>query len=323
MGTAQALWITGPHQAELRDVVLPERGDDDVLVESLFSGVSRGTESLVWQGLVPPSEHDRMRCPHQAGEFGYPIKYGYCAVGRVTAGPGTGRVVFCLHPHQSAFVVPNAAVTRVPDGIPPARAVLAANMETAINAVWDAHVGPGDRVLVVGAGVVGCLVASVVSRIAGCSVQLADPDRRKASVANALGIPLCAPGQVTGDVDLAFDASASEAGLQLALDRVGPEGTVVEMSWFGARPVSLQLGSAFHARRLRILSSQVGMIPADRRARWDYRRRMDLAMRLLDDDRLDALVGGETDFEAAPDDLEAILGASAGTLCHRFRYRDV
>lgn len=264
-----------------------------------------------------------MRCPHQAGEFGYPIKYGYCAVGRVREGPSTGRTVFCLHPHQSSFVVPHTAVTEVPDVIPPARAVLAANMETAVNAVWDAHVGPGDRVLIVGAGVIGCLVASVVSRIAGCSVQLVDTDVRKARVAEALGVPFADPARAAGDVDLAFDASASESGLQLALDRVGAEGVVVEMSWFGARAVNLHLGAAFHARRLRILSSQVGMIPADRRARWDYPRRLELAMRLLDDARLDVLLDGETDFEAAPQELEKIFGADAGTLCHRFAYRGV
>lgn len=320
MGSAQALWITGPRRAERRAVELPSRGAEDVLVQTLFTGVSRGTESLVWNGRVPTSEYERMRCPHQAGEFSFPIKYGYCAVGRVVEGPRPGRRVFCLHPHQSAFVVADAAVVDIPQNIPPARAVLAANMETAINAVWDAQVGPGDRVLVVGAGVVGCLVASVVSRIAGCLVELVDVDPRKADVAASLGVSFSSPAQAGSDVDIAFHASASEAGLQHALDHVGVEGTVVEMSWFGERAVQLRLGAAFHARRLRIVSSQVGMLPANRRARWSYARRMNLAMQLLADARLDALVSSESPFETAAAQLDQIFNGDGGTMCHRFSY---
>lgn len=322
MTQARAFWITGPHEGELRSETLPDVGPDDVWVETLESAVSRGTESLVFGGKIPPSEHERMRAPFQAGWFPAPVKYGYCNVGIVRAGPEAlvGQRVFALFPHQDHYVVPAEAVTRVPDAVPTARATLAANMETAVNGIWDAHVSLGDRVCVLGAGVVGCLVAYLAARRLGCAVELVDPDVRKAEIAAGLGVAFRKPDEARGDCDCVFEASGSPLALPRALELAGAEGTIVTLSWYGNARVEVPLGEAFHARRLRIVSSQVGTLPADRRARWNHRRRMSLALELLEDPALDVLLTGASAFEELPTAMASIMDRNAFVLCHRVMY---
>jgi hypothetical protein len=316
---ARAFWVAAPGRGEIRSERLRDRGPDDVVVRTLFSAVSRGTESLVFQGRVPVSEYERMRAPFQDGGFPSPVKYGYSCTGVVDEGPAAlrGRAVFVLHPHQTRFVVPAAASHVLPDGVPPARAVLAANLETAINAVWDARMQIGDRVTVVGGGTVGCLVAWLASRIVGCDVELVDVNPQRAGVARALGVRFASPGTAGGDRDVVIHASATEAGLRRALEVAAFEATILELSWYGDRPVSLPLGEAFHARRLTVKSSQVGTVSDTQRARWDHRRRMTFALSLLRDPSLEILISGESDFESLPDVMPA-LGAE--TICHRIRY---
>lgn len=318
---ASALWYTEPHRAEIRPAEAPMPSAGQVRVRALASGISRGTESLVSSGRVPPSEWARMRCPHQEGDFPFPVKYGYQMVGVVEDGPADriGRTVFCLHPHQTRFTVAAEAVLPVPDDVPTARAVLAANMETAVNACWDAGPRPGDRIAVVGGGVVGCLVAWLCGRMPGASVTLVDVDERRAAIAATLGVAFAAPEHAPADCDLVFHASASAAGLGTAIACAGFEATVVELSWYGETPVTVPLGGAFHSRRLTILGSQVGSVSPARRARWTHRRRLELALSLLADDRLDALLSGETAFGSLPAELPALL-ARPGALCHRVTY---
>jgi 2-desacetyl-2-hydroxyethyl bacteriochlorophyllide A dehydrogenase len=321
MTSARAFWVMRPGVGALLDEALPSPGPGDVLVRTRFSGISRGTETLVFSGEVPPSEYQRMRAPFQQGDFPGPVKYGYIAVGDVEAGPAplVGRPVFVLHPHQTRFVVPASSVTLIPDRVPPARAVLAANMETALNVVWDACPRPGDRVAVVGAGVVGCLSAWLIGRIPGCQVELVDPLPARAAVARALGVRSATPESATSDADLVVHASGSAAGLARALQLAGVEATVVEASWYGTRRVEVPLGEAFHSRRLRLVSSQVGMVAAAQRTRWSYARRLSLALTLLAHDVLDVLISEESPFEALPDTLVQ-LSAAPGALCHRVRY---
>lgn len=298
-----------------------------VAVRTLYSGISRGTESLVFHGRVPPSQYDAMRCPFQEGQFPGPVKYGYMSVGVVEGNGGepadealdVGTRVFCLFPHQDRYVVPRAAVRALPDGLPPERAVLAANMETAVNALWDARLGLGDRILVVGAGVVGLLVARLCAQVPGTRVVVVDPER-SADVAGALGLDLRPHVPAGFEADLVFHASGNPAGLVDALDAAGTEARIVEVSWFGDQSVSLPLGEAFHARRLTIRSSQVGGIPLDRRARWDHGRRLDLALQLLRDSTLDALFTGESSFRDLPTTLASLARDGRGVLCHRIRY---
>jgi len=271
---------------------------------------------------VPPSQHAAMRCPFQQGEFPGPVKYGYASVGVVEAGPEAllGRRVFCLHPHQDRYVVPADAVVPLPDAVSDARGVLAANMETAINGLWDAAPRAGDRIAVVGAGVVGGLVAALAARIPGTRVELVDPDARRAPLAARLGCGFALPAQATPDADLVVHASGHPEGLVTALGLAGFEATVLELSWYGDRAVSLPLGEAFHARRLQLRSSQVGAVATAQRARWTHRRRMALALELLADPVFDALLTGESPFEALPETLARLARSPDGALCHVVTY---
>ncbi|WP_404296491.1 zinc-binding alcohol dehydrogenase [Halomonas sp.] len=319
---ATAYWTLSPGHGALREEPLPVPGEGEVEVKALFGGISRGTESLVFHGRVPESEWQRMRAPFQAGDFPWPVKYGYVSVGLVEAGPEEllGHEVFCLYPHQDRYVVPAAAVTPLPAGLPAARAVLAANMETAINGCWDAEPRLGDRIAVIGAGVVGALVAWLCSAIPGTRVCLVDVSPGRAELARALGVDFCLADQAPADNDVVVHASGNPEGLRLALTLAGDEARVVEMSWYGDREVSLPLGEAFHSRRLRLVASQVGRLPAERTPRWDYRRRLALALDLLRDPCLDALISGESDFRDLPAVMPRLAAAAGEVLCHRLRY---
>jgi threonine dehydrogenase-like Zn-dependent dehydrogenase len=318
----RAFWLNAPGAGEIRPVTLPDPGPDEVLVRTRYSGVSRGTETLVFQGGVPVDQYTAMRAPFQDGEFPGPVKYGYLNVGVVEEGPAEllGRTVFCLYPHQTAYVVPAAAVTVVPDGVPPARAVLAGTVETAVNALWDAAPLVGDRVTVVGAGMVGCCVAALLARFPGVRVQLVDVDPGRAGVAGALGVGFALPAEAAEGRDLVVHASATSAGLQRSLELLALEGTVVELSWYGGRPVSLSLGGAFHSGRLSIRSSQVGTVAPARRANRTFADRLALALELLRDPAFDALITGESRFEELPDVLARLAAGDLPALCHLINY---
>ncbi|MFI9006762.1 zinc-binding alcohol dehydrogenase [Actinosynnema sp. NPDC053489] len=315
--TARALWFTSAGNCEIRTVAVPEPGPDDVLVRTLYSGISRGTESLVLRGGVPESQHDVMRAPFQDGGFPWPVKYGYLNVGVVERGPLLGRTVFCLYPHQTHYVVPADAVTPVPDRVPAARAVLAGTVETAVNALWDAKPLIGDRIAVVGGGMVGCAVAAVLARFPGVRLQLVDADPGRASVAAALGVDFALPEAAEGGCDLVVHASASEEGLARSLALLAPDGQVVELSWYGDRPVSVPLGEFFHSRRLRLRSSQVGVVARPDRS---HAERMALALDLLADPAFDALITGESPFDDLPSVLPELARGDLRALCHRVDY---
>ena len=321
MTTARAFWVAAPGRGDIREEPLPPVTAGDVRVRTLWSGVSRGTESLVFNGRVPESEWARMRAPFQAGHFPAPVKYGYASVGVVEQGPAPllGRTVFALYPHQTHYVVPADAVRVVPEGVDPARAVLTANMETALNGVWDAEVKPGDRVAVVGAGAVGCLVAWLAGQVPGTDVTLVDVNPLRASVAGALGVRFAASAAGM-EADVVLHTSGVPAGLVAALDAAATEARIVEMSWFGDQAVSLPLGGAFHARRLSIVSSQVGAVAASQRTRWTHARRMAVALQLLSDARLDVLITGESAFDDLPETMARLAAGPPDVICHRIRY---
>jgi NADPH:quinone reductase-like Zn-dependent oxidoreductase len=319
---AEALWYSAPGQADIRQEALAPPGADEVRVRALFGAVSRGTEALVLAGRVPVSEFERMRAPFMAGNFPFPVKYGYATVGRIEAGAEAlrGRTVFMLHPHQNFFNIPANAAVVLPNNLPPQRAVLAANMETALNAVWDAAPGPGDRIAIVGAGVVGSLVAYLCGRLPGAEVTLVDINPARAELAQALGVSFAKPETAEGDRDLVVHASGNPAGLGTALALAGEEATVLEMSWYGDAPVTAPLGGAFHSRRLRLISSQVGQIAPSHRPRWSHRRRLAAALTLLTDVRLDALLAPPVLFQDLARRLPDILDAKNGILCQPIAY---
>jgi NADPH:quinone reductase-like Zn-dependent oxidoreductase len=322
MHEAQAFWLRAPGIGEIRRVSLPEPGLDEVMVRAVRSGVSRGTEALVFAGRVPPDQYAAMRAPFQEGDFPGPVKYGYLSVGTVEQGPAElrGRTVFCLYPHQTAYVVPAGAVTIVPDGVPPARAVLAGTVETAVNALWDAGPLLGDRVAVVGAGMVGCCVARLLSRFPSVPVTLVDIDPRRSDVAAALGVEFAAPADAPGGRDLVVHTSATSAGLQRSLDLLAPEGTVIDLSWYGDSEVTLSLGGAFHSARLGIRASQVGTLSPARRGRRTTGERLSLALELLRDPAFDTLISGQSSFRELPDVMAQLATGNLPALCHTISY---
>ncbi|WP_432096489.1 zinc-dependent alcohol dehydrogenase [Streptomyces sp. bgisy100] len=322
--TARAFWLRSPGHGEIRQAPLTGPAAGEVLVRTRYSGVSRGTETLVFRGGVPESQHATMRAPFQDGDFPGPVKYGYLNVGRVEDGPPglLGRTVFSLYPHQTRFVVPANAVTPVPDTVPAHRAVLAGTVETAVNALWDAAPMIGDRIAVVGAGMVGCSVAALLNRYPGVRVQLVDADPAKAGIAKALGVDFALPEEAADGLDLVVHASATEAGLARSLELLDPDGTVLEMSWYGDRRISLPLGEAFHSRRLVVRSSQVGAVSPARRSRRTYADRLALSLELLADPAFDALITGECAFDELPAVMPRLASGDLPALCHRVRYED-
>jgi len=321
---ARAFWLAEPGRGEIRSVALPAPGPDQVLVRTLHSGVSRGTETLVFRGAVPASQHGAMRAPHQEGDFPAPVKYGYLNVGVVERGPDelVGRTVFCLHPHQTAYVVPAESVVVVPEGVPPERAVLAGTVETAVNALWDAAPLLGDRVAVVGAGMVGCSVARLLARFPGVQVTLIDLDPTRAETAEGLGVGFASPDShlPVGDCDLVVHASATSAGLQTSLDLLRAEGSVIDLSWYGDSAVELSLGGTFHSGRLAIRASQVGVVAAARRSRYTTTQRLALALDLLHDPAFDALLTGHSPFDDLPRVLAELSDGSRSAICHSITY---
>jgi NADPH:quinone reductase-like Zn-dependent oxidoreductase len=318
---AQALWYVGPNRAEIRTETLAP-GEGCVRIRALYGGISRGTERLVFTGRVPESEYARMRAPFMDGAFPFPVKYGYATVGRIVAGPEAliGRTAFALFPHQTVLSLPADRVALLPAEVPLSRAVLAANMETALNAIWDAAPGPADRIAVIGAGVVGSLCAWLAGKLAGAEVTLVDIEAGRAAVAAALGVRFALPDAAPGECDVVIHASSSPAGLATALRLAGNEASVVELSWYGAGDVAVPLGAAFHSRRLRLISSQVGQVAPSHRPRWSYARRMAAAVALLADPALDALIAPAVDFHDLPAQLPRILGGPSGVLCQLIRY---
>lgn len=319
---ARAVWYAKKGAVELRHARLPPLQPGMARVRTLFSGISRGTERLVFSGGIAQSEWERMRGPNQDGAFPFPVKYGYCATGVVEEGPPelAGRTVFCLHPHQDYFDVPARELAVIPDAVPARRATLAANMETALNALWDSGAGPGDRIVVVGAGIVGLLIASLAARLPATQVTAVDLDASRRTVVGSLGAGFALPKDAPRDADVVFHASATSPGLNTALTCAGFEGTIVEMSWYGNTPVTVDLGGPFHSRRLKLVSSQVGFVSPSRRPRWDYRRRLTAALALLGEPALDALVEADIDFEDAPRELPRILSSGAAGLAPVIRY---
>lgn len=320
--TARAFWLREPGAGEILPVDLPDPGAGEVLVRTLVSGISRGTEALVFRGGVPAGQYAVMRAPFQDGDFPGPVKYGYLNVGLVESGSDSlsGRTVFCLHPHQTAYVVPVEAVSVVPADLPPRRAVLAGTVETAVNALWDARPLVGDRAAVVGAGMVGLCVTRLLARIPGVTVTVVDTDPSRAEVAEAFGARFARPGDAPDDLDVVVHASGTAAGLQLSLDLLAADGVVTDLSWYGDTPVRLELGGRFHSDRLGIRASQVGEVARARRGRRTRGDRTALALRLLADPAFDALLTGESEFEELPEVMGKLASGSIPALCHTITY---
>ena len=313
MTTARAFWTVAAGRGELRAETLPAPLPDQMRLVTLATGISRGTESLIFAGRVPPSQYATMGAPLMAGALPFPVKYGYSAV----AHDASGQRFFVLYPHQDIFIAPAAMCIPIPHAVPTPRATLAANMETALNIAWDAAPLAGERMLVVGAGVVGLLTAALLARIPGATVTMVDINPTRATLAAQFGCHFALPADAPTDQELIIHTSATESGLRTALASAAFEARIVEASWFGDKTPALPLGVAFHVRRLRLISTQVGSIASAMRGRRTYAQRLALALDLLRDPAYDALLEPPTRFEDLPKQMPRLL---AGGLCHVVTY---
>nr|WP_246224098.1 zinc-binding alcohol dehydrogenase [Pseudarthrobacter psychrotolerans] len=319
---ATAYWTTGPKHGELRNEALPAPGPGEALVRTLYSGISKGTEIVVHTGSVPPRVAEEMRAPHQQGTFPSPVKFGYLSVGIVEEGPEdwAGQKVFCLNPHQDRYVISTDALTRIPDGVPARRAVLTGTVETAVNALWEAGPRLGDRIAVVGAGLVGGMVATLLRTFPLARFQLVDLDPERKHLADKLGVEFAHPDDAKPDCDIVFHCSASQEGLERSLQLAGDEGEIIEMSWYANRKVTLPLGEDFHARRLSIRASQVGVVARARRHRRTKAERLELAVELLKDPVFDAFLTGASPFTDLPEVVQHLADGTLQALCHVIEY---
>lgn len=319
-----AYWTTGAHRSELRTTSLQPRAADEALVRTVYSGISRGTETLVHSAAVPPEVAQLMRAPFQEGEFPFPVKYGYLSVGVVEEGPPEwrGRRVFSLYPHQDRFIIPVHALSLIPDGIPDKRALLAGPVETALNALWDAPPLMGDRIAVVGAGIIGGSLATLLRAFPLQRLQIVDPNPEKAELAQRLGVEWAHPDDAMADCDIVYHASATGAGLAGGLAQLGDEGELIELSWYGMNAPEVPLGGNFHARRLSIRASQVGAVAAARRARRTHASRLELVFAALADEAFDALLGATYPFHALPSVMEELCSGAMPGLLHVITYPD-
>ncbi|OFI38599.1 dehydrogenase [Arthrobacter sp. SW1] len=320
---ATAYWTIGPGKGELRSEELPEPQANEALVRTLYSGISRGTELLVHNCHVPDSVADTMRAPHQDGDFPSPVKYGYLSVGVVEQGPQDwlNQTVFCLHPHQDRYVVPLSELTRIPDGVPPRRAVLTGMVETALNALWEAGPRLGDRIAVVGGGLLGGTLATLLRKFPLERLELVDVDPAKEQTAKALGIAFARPEEAEKDCDIVFHCSATSEGLHRSLQLAGDEAKVIELSWYGDTPVNVPLGEDFHARRLSVIASQVGVVAKARRHRRSTKERLETAVRLLEDPAFELFLSQDTSFADLPRTMEKLSKDGGGSACHVVSYR--
>ena len=318
---AQAYWVTESGHGELRPEAIPTPGPKEALVRTLYSGVSRGTERVVHEGRVPERVADLMHAPHQEGDFPGPVKYGYLSVGVVEQGPDNwiGKTVFSLHPHQDFYVVPTNQLTAIPDDVPARRAVLTGIVEVAINALWEAGPRLGDRVAVVGGGLVGGVLAAILRKYPLGRLQLVDADTDKRDLAEKLNINFALPDEAVNDCDIVFHCSASNEGLKLSLQLAGDDSDVIELSWFADKEVTLPLGEDFHARRLTIRSSQVGAVALPRRHRRTNAQRLQIAAATLKDPVFDTFLSSECQFQNLPTTLVKLFEKPGG-FCHVVAY---
>ena len=313
---ARALWLTAPRTAELREEPVPAPCAGEVRIRAVASAVSQGTEMLVYRGQVPADLP--LDLPTLAGSFGFPIKYGYASTGRVTdvgagvTGLAPGDLVFVHHPHQSAYTVPATLPVRLPCGLDPERGVFTANLETAVNVLLDTPLRLGETVVVFGQGTVGLLITQLLRRAgAGCVVAVDPlPGRRAIALAAGATAAFAPDADLAAEVrrlnhgraaDVAIEVSGAAPALQAAIDVVADEGTVVAVSWYGTKQVTLTLGGHFHRGRVRLLSSQVGHVNPALAPRWDRERRLDVALDLLPLLDLGCLISHRIPLADAPD----------------------
>jgi threonine dehydrogenase-like Zn-dependent dehydrogenase len=298
-----ALWHISPDASAILEHDLPAGNDHMLLVKSLYSLVSMGTERIVASALMPSAVWNQMAVPYMEGTFSLPCKYGYSLTGKVLKGPAEykGKTVHLMHPHQDRLWVNATSVFIVPDDIPATRAVLASQVETAVTAIWDSRISLGDSVLIAGFGLVGAMIALLTSPIPGVKIAVLEKNEFRKELARELCFDVIDKQDENGKIfDVAIHTAGDEKALQFCIDHIGHESQVTEVSFYGKKSITLMLGETFHTQRKRIVVSQVAHIPSHKLNRWDLHRRKKLVFDMLKDKRFDMLVENRIPFEQAP-----------------------
>jgi len=322
MGKVRSLWHLSDSQSVIKENTAQNPSPSFLKIQSHFSLISTGTERLVACGEVPGSVHDDMKVPYMEGAFPFPIKYGYSLVGKViTEGHSmTGKLVHAMHPHQDFCLINESDLFEIHSNIPAQRATLASNLETALTAVWDAQVNIGDRVLIVGFGLIGSLIARLLSFIPAIYFQIIEIDKERIQHAEKLGFPVSAILRKHSKFDIAFHTSATAEGLQTCIDGVGLEGKIIELSWYGKKPVKINMGGSFHSQRKQIISSQVGKLPSKYNARWDMKRRKKVVFELLENALFDQQITHFIKFVDTPTFFADLRAGKAKGLAYCIEY---
>lgn len=317
-----ALWHLSETHSEIRQIPSVLFLEGYCEIKALYSLISTGTERLVASGKVPEELHASMQVPYMEGSFSLPVKYGYSLVGEVVDGPENlkRKIVHLLHPHQDYCVVLAEDVFVIPREIPSQRAILASNLETALNALWDSGVSAGDKVMVAGFGIIGSLVVRLLTLMPAVQVMVIDTDPNRKKLAETMGFSTAHAEELDADFDLAFHCSGHETGLQTCIDKAGPEGKVIEMSWYGNKPVTLNLGGTFHSQRKSIISSQVSSLPASKQARWNFYRRKQVVFELLKNPAFDQHIAATIAFQELPALFEKIRKGQTDALSYGVSY---
>ena len=315
-----ALWHNSDFTSELKEEKNSKIDIDQIEVKSLFSLISTGTERLVASGEVPVSSFEFMAVPYMKGNFSFPIKYGYSLVGKVTSvGKLYGKIVHLLHPHQGKCLVKEVDVMIVPDEIPAKRATLASNVETALNAIWDAEISIGDKVLIAGFGMIGSLLARVLSFMPEVEIVIMEKDANRVKMVQKMGFTFIDDPEPSY-FDVAFNTTSNEKALQIAIQSVGLEGKIIEMSWYGTKNVNINLGADFHYHRKQIISSQVSKIPSDKQSRWDYKRRKEVVFKLLKSPLFDEHITDVLTFAETPAFFDKLRAGGVSGLGYCIEY---
>ncbi|WP_138497947.1 zinc-dependent alcohol dehydrogenase [Nostoc sp. PA-18-2419] len=301
---AYAYWLVSPSVGEIRETSVTALPKEPLFLETLYSGISPGTERLVGLAKVPEECWETMRCWYMEGSFALPLKYGYSLVGQADEASNQGKRFFVMHPHQSRVVVESSDALELPDWLPSKRATLIPNTETALNAVWDAEVSQDARILIVGGGIVGILISFVLSKEYGIGADFLEQDKQRIQYLEQL--PWLQNSRLATDFkednyNIVFHTSASACGLQSAIDALTFEGRCIELSWYGTQSVSLQLGGSFHYQRKQIIASQVSAIAKPMRNLIDYRQRKERVLQLLGDAAVDILLEPVIAFKDLPE----------------------
>jgi threonine dehydrogenase-like Zn-dependent dehydrogenase len=314
----KALWHLSRSKSVLQQDELPLL--HNTIVQSLYSLISAGTEKLVAKGFVPEKLHGTMTVPYMQGTLGLPVKYGYSLTGKIVESEVFEKdaLVHIMHPHQDIICVDAKHCMLIPDYIPVKRATLVANMETVINAIWDADLQKGTSVLVAGYGTIGALLARICKTQFDCNVYLIEKNENRAILLERHGYRLATENDILYDV--AFNCTANETALQYCIDHVGEEGSVIELSWYGDKKVSLSLGESFHTMRKKIISSQVSSIPKAKRASWNYENRKQLAFSYLNDAFFDELITNEIPFAETQNFFEKLRSENLSGIGYCIKY---